>query len=345
MVFPMTDTEKNKDDTPNAENPKTETPDTIGMSATAKPDADSDVSLDQFSSSQPTAKQGEIPPFLKSTARTTGDDDQFNQRTFRPEQSDDLFDTFDQEMDSGEQPDDFQSERRFGFFTLIAGVAVLGSLLGMLGIYVLDGTPTEPNFAQGKAPVIRPVEQSKIKPADPGGLKVENTNVAVYDTVSRKKTDKQIQVVESEKPSPPKPQPDTKTTATPKPAVETAKSAQQTTAEKPLDLRKPTTSEQQPAQTAEQPTPHTNAYVAGQYMLQIGSVRSEKGATTQWQNAKSKSKGLLNDKDLRIEKVTITGKGDFYRILAISFPDLKSAKSRCTSLKQNTVDCIVRKIK
>ena len=298
-------------------------------------------------------------------------EDSFNQKVFRAEKSDDLFDTFDQELDSfdGDYGDKYQKKSGTSFYTLMAGVAIFGGLLGAVAVYIFDDKPSDPAFSQTKAPVIRPVEATKVKPESPGGLNVKNKDVDVYSTVANKKEEeKQVQVVEPEKPALPK-QSDEQTTqpianapkaVEVKPAPVAEKKPEQaptgttetqtaqadtTPAVKPLALKVEQAAQAAAEAKKEQATAETKPVIPANYALQLASVRSQKQAEDLWAQTLQTAGDLLADKELRIETINLKDKGDFFRVLAVPFADSASAKALCTELKRNKIDCLTRKLK
>ncbi|WP_419901493.1 SPOR domain-containing protein [Kiloniella sp.] len=85
--------------------------------------------------------------------------------------------------------------------------------------------------------------------------------------------------------------------------------------------------------------------VAGQYILQLASLKSKDGAMTEWKNMQKKLSNLLGDKQPIIEKASITGVGVRYRLQTGPFVDKKSASDFCTKLKSAKRDCLVKKVK
>ena len=295
---------------------------------------------------------------------TTGDnnsvdpEDAFSQKVFRADKPDDLFDTFDQELESadGAYGDKYQKKSGTSFYTLMAGVAVLGGLMGAVAVYVFDDKPSDPAFSQTQAPVIRPVEATKVKPEKPGGMEIKNQDADVYNTVANKKeAKKEVQVVEPEKPALPKPS-DEQTTQpienapkavevkpTPTDTEQNADAPPKTT-EKPLALKvEQAVADAQKEEEKAEETP--KVIIPANYALQLASVRSQDQAEDLWSKTKTKAGDLLTDKDLRIETINLKDKGDFFRVLATPFADSQTAKALCSKLKQKQIDCLPRKLK
>ena len=343
------------EDTPNNDTPKDDTSkdDTL----TDSPSFDLETPKDEtpVNISAPTDDKDKHPIDMEES---------FSQKMFRAEKSDDLFDTFDQELDSvdDDYADKYQKKSGTSFYTLMAGVALVGGLLGAVAVYIFDEKPNDPTFAQTKAPVIRPVEAVKVKPENPGGMTIKNKDVDVYNTVANKvEAKKDVQVVTPETPALPEKSVEKPATATAKPIANAPKVVevkptenteqnpdasqstplQSTTAQtKPSPLKKIVAQKVAPkADDAPKPVIEAN------YALQLASVRSQKQAEKLWQQTLTKSGGVLVDKQLRIETINLKDKGDFFRVLAIPFADSASAKALCSQLKQKQIDCLPRKLK
>ncbi|HKJ72503.1 MAG TPA: SPOR domain-containing protein, partial [Alphaproteobacteria bacterium] len=79
---------------------------------------------------------------------------------------------------------------------------------------------------------------------------------------------------------------------------------------------------------------------AGDYGIQIASVRDESGARSAWKNLVAAHPDLLGGLTLNIEKADLGEKGVFYRLQAGSLASLDDARSLCAKLKAQNVGCL-----
>lgn len=260
---------------------------------------------------------------------------------------------------------------------LVAVAAVLG--FGVVLVYAYnkgrqDSTGTTP-------PVIQAQEgPSKIRPENPGGMKVPNRDKEVFN---RLETEKQAGNVERllpppEKPmTPPTPPPgavgeevakmapssgsdgtgaEKSVTAEMKPAVEPTPAAPKEI--KPLAAIPPKAPSAAPAKKTSAPPKKVAAKTAaakpkaaakskpaaksGAYRVQMASLRSRGAAQKSWTSLKRKHPDLLGKLSLNIQTINLSGgRGTYYRMQAGPIASKARATALCSSLKKRKQGCIV----
>ncbi len=83
--------------------------------------------------------------------------------------------------------------------------------------------------------------------------------------------------------------------------------------------------------------------VAGDYIVQLGSVRSETGAQDEWKKLSQKLPGVLTPLTLKVEKADLGAKGVFYRIQGGTVSK-EAASSICDKIKTTGKDCLIKKV-
>lgn len=81
------------------------------------------------------------------------------------------------------------------------------------------------------------------------------------------------------------------------------------------------------------------------YKIQVGSVRSESDAASEWNRAKAKNSSILSKYDYTVERADLGPKGIFYRIQTGSFNSYAEANAVCKKLIARNQGCIVVKNK
>ncbi|HBM87134.1 MAG TPA: hypothetical protein DD437_01190 [Rhodobiaceae bacterium] len=82
---------------------------------------------------------------------------------------------------------------------------------------------------------------------------------------------------------------------------------------------------------------------AGQYLIQLLSVRSEGAAKTAWANLQTTHSDLLGGETLNIEAADLGERGTFYRVRFGAFDAKADANSVCSVLKAQGQDCLVKR--
>ncbi|MBL4863888.1 MAG: SPOR domain-containing protein [Rhodobiaceae bacterium] len=97
------------------------------------------------------------------------------------------------------------------------------------------------------------------------------------------------------------------------------------------------------ADISTQPTAPTVA-TAGQYLVQILSVRSERAARSAWSRIQIAHGTLLANETLNIEQADLGERGTFYRVRFGAFNVRGDANAVCKSLKAEGQDCLVKRV-
>jgi len=161
---------------------------------------------------------------------------------------------------------------------------------------------------------------TRVKPKEPGGEKVDNADMLVYD--------------QAEKPE----------QLLPPPEMPLDKAAPETpaapAAPKPEAVVKP--APQPEPQAASEPAAAPTAAAAG-YLLQLGAFRSKEAALQGWRVLQKKHGVLLNLLTSDVQAVDLGDKGTFFRLRAGPFDSRAAALKRCAALKAQKGDCLVVK--
>lgn len=148
----------------------------------------------------------------------------------------------------------------------------------------------------------------------------------------------------SEAPAP-KPAPLAKVEPAPAPAeaevAPAAKPAPKPEEKKPIQLTKAPPASAEPKKTAPVKTAPANAAPStGSWRIQVGALRDEAAARTEFARLQRRHPDLLGSLGLSIMKVDITGKGSFYRMRAGPLADSAAASTLCGQLKAAKVPCL-----
>lgn len=260
---------------------------------------------------------------------------------------------------------------------LVAVAAILG--FGVVLVYAYnkgkqDGSGAAPPIIQAKE------GPSKIRPENPGGMKVPNQDKEVF---SRLETEKQTGKVERLLPSPEKPmtppappviKPDelakmepaagakpveapaaVKAEAPPAPpSAPPAKEEASSTVVKQLAATPPKAPPVKAPAKVKKAAPKPKAApkkttvakrtATGSYRVQMSSLRSQSAVQKSWVSLRKRHSDLLGKLSLSIEPVTLKGgKGTYYRMQAGPFASRSTASALCASLKKRKQSCIVVK--
>lgn len=262
---------------------------------------------------------------------------------------------------------------------LVAVAAVLG--FGVVLVYAYnkgkqDGTSNAPPIIQAKE------GPSKIRPENPGGMKVPNQDKEVF---TRLETEKQTGKVERLLPAPEKPMSppappvlkpeelakmepsagaksvetaaaESKSDAMPAPpkappfnAAEAPKEVKQLAATPPKapPVEAPAKAKKlapKPKAAAQKKTTVAKRSPSGSYRVQMSSLRSQAAVQKSWVALRKRHSDLLGRLALSIEPVTLKGgKGTYYRMQAGPFTSRNRASALCASLKRRKQSCIVVK--
>jgi cell division septation protein DedD len=232
-------------------------------------------------------------------------------------------------------------------FVLLA-IAVSVALASAVGLWWAQKAMTA-GVPAGEAPLLRadgrPV---KMRPQEPGGVTVPNQDRLILDPNAGKGRVEQL-LPPPEEPLPPSalPQPEPpQPVAAPEPPPAAAPPPPVTAA----PLTPPPANAPQPTQTAAPAAPPPPAPAAhqpvpaapkpGQVRLQLGAVRSEALAKSEWDRLRRQHADLLGSFGLAVSRVEDPSRGTFYRLQAGPV-ESASADRICGELKRRNVGCLI----
>lgn len=207
------------------------------------------------------------------------------------------------------------------------------------------GQPPGP-VASAAAPTAQtpPPAAAKPAPAKPASTSASTSSSAPAGSSPPAATQRQTVV-----PQPPKAPPAPAQAAAPAAAAAQANAAPApkpvpvSTASLPPPAPAPQPAGQQPAApqaAAQPPKPSTPAGGAGNWRVQLASVRSESEATAEWKRLSGKHADALGGVGMQIVKADLGEKGIFYRVQGGGI-DESRAKSVCAQLRAQNVGCVV----
>jgi cell division septation protein DedD len=83
------------------------------------------------------------------------------------------------------------------------------------------------------------------------------------------------------------------------------------------------------------------ARAAGDYFVQLASVKSDDAARTEWSRMQRAHPDLLGDLDLLVQSADLGDRGVFYRIRTGPFPNRATAQDMCWQIKAAKLGCLV----
>lgn len=273
--------------------------------------------------------------------------------------------------------DDYEEpeERSGGSRGVMAAVVVGAVAAGIAGWYLF--LRDEPVETAAQAPVIAADNQPyKVRPADPGGMQVPNTDKMVYDRLGQNtQQEGGVENLLAQPPAPSAPPPPSEPVAEPVPsplaeqpqAVEPEPLPEQQVAATPAPQPVPAPAPQPPAvqppaaspAPAPAPKPTQQPQVAavppapapapaapapaggGSQMVQLAALKDEASARTAWNQAVASNKDLLGNLTLDIQRADLGAKGVFYRVRAKGLRSAEEAKALCDKLAARKVSCLV----
>jgi len=205
-------------------------------------------------------------------------------------------------------------------------------------------------------PLIRADQQpSKVRPAQPGGMKIPDQNVTVYNEKPGGPTvEKLLPAPEQPMPRPAPAPPRENVAPGPPPAATSAgpgPSPSATAAPQPeiFPVAKPAPVPRAAARirpAAEAPHPRAATESASRVQargrpvrVQLGALRSPAAARAEWARLKREQPELLGRLTAVAVRVDLGDKGIFYRIEAGSFNDPAAAERLCGQLKRHKLGC------
>ncbi len=221
-------------------------------------------------------------------------------------------------LDRQQEPfGDRRQARRLRLLGVAAAVLVMGVFAGGLWLAYVAGTRHAAGGSADEVPLIRAdTRPMVVRPAEPGGLKVPDRNMLIYDPGK--------QMVEHLLPPPE--QPMARPTAVAAPAAAPAPAAS-------------------PAGAAAAAIPAAAPHgappaKAGNVRLQLGSVRSAGAARLEWDRIRQRNSDLLGALSASPVRADLGDKGVYYRIETgpIGFA---AADRLCGALKARKVGCVI----
>jgi cell division septation protein DedD len=212
-------------------------------------------------------------------------------------------------------------------------MAVMALFAGGLWFAYVQGTKHAPIAAMAQrdgVPLLRADDRpTKVKPEQPGGMKVPDQNVSLYDEKAGGPP------VEKLLPQPEQPMP--------RPAPAPDPPAPQASAEPALAVPNtappsapPATAK--PATKAAEPKP---AAATGRIEVRLASVRTPDSAREEWARLKRENADLLGSLHANAVPVDLGEKGTYYRIQAGPFADAAAAERLCAELKKRNHGCLL----
>ena len=87
------------------------------------------------------------------------------------------------------------------------------------------------------------------------------------------------------------------------------------------------------------------ALAAGDYFVQLASVKSDQSARKEWTRLKNAHSGLFDDLALDVQRADLGDRGIFYRIRVGPFPNRATAQDMCAQIKAAKLGCLVMRDK
>lgn len=214
------------------------------------------------------------------------------------------------------------------------------------------GHRSSPSTQEGGAvPEIHPdAAPVKEPPKDPGGMVVPGQDSVLLNHDAKGKPEELLPPPEvvKQRPAPPAPSPQAATANPPSssPAADTASPATSpapavTPPAAPQVAVTPPAPVASPAPAAPKVTPSPAA--AGSYRLQLGALKTEDAAKTEWLKLQRQNSDVLGKLSLSVSRVEIGAKGTYYRIQAGPIADAEKATQACAALKSRKIACILVK--
>ena len=207
----------------------------------------------------------------------------------------------------------------------------------------------------GAVPEIHPdTTPVKEPPKDPGGMIVPGQDSVLLNHDAKRKPEELLPPPETvkQRPEPPAP-PQSAAANTPSPPAAPstpvsppAVTAPQVATTPPAVGAPPTPVAPKvaaPAPAAPKVTPPSPPAATGTYRLQLGALKTEAAAKTEWQKLQRQNSDVLGKLSLSISRVSLGAKGTYYRIQAGPIVDEAKAAQDCAALKSRKIACILVK--
>jgi len=269
------------------------------------------------------------------------------------------------ETDRNERNDAQDEPRRRGQGVRAALLAL--AVTGLVGGSWWAGHRSAPGSQDGSAVPEIHADNAPVKerPKDPGGLVVPGQDSVLLNRDAKGKPDDKARPEEllpqpeavKPRPAPPAPQqqsavanaaPPAATSPSPpniQPQTVSPAPAPQAAAPPPANDA-PATSAPKAAAPIGGPAPRVaplSPPAAGSYRLQLGALKTEEAAKTEWLKLQRQNSDVLGKLSLSVSRVDLGAKGTYYRIQAGPIADEAKAAQDCAALKSRKIGCILVK--
>lgn len=246
---------------------------------------------------------------------------------------------------------DARDDSRRGPLLLTAAAAVFVLFVGVVWQAYRQGVREGGREAAPR--IMADAEPYRERPADPGGEETRDLDISAYDLLEGEGS--------ADGDATPRPGPEEPIDGAARPGlqVETMSpdEADAVIDEPPVRLDPPPAEPEtrQPAELVQTPEPQTvepsvpPAVVAaaagpsasGDWVVQIGSFRSESEAEEAWVNFITRHSGVASGVSPDIQSAEIEGRGTYHRLRIAAFASREDASAYCASLQDRGQDCFV----
>ncbi len=222
--------------------------------------------------------------------------------------------------------------------------AVILIALGLGGIWLDGGDDPAPGLAPaGDLPVIR-AERDPVKerPAEPGGMEVENRDKLVYQRLQNEESPPPMERLL------PPPEEPLAPPAPPPPAEPPAEAAGEPSTPTPPPAAAAPADDAGAAPAAILPPPKPRpvartepAIAAAGYQVQIAAGRSEEGVRAAADRLKADHRDVFGGLTLEVVRADLGSQGIFYRLRAGPIASEQAARALCAKLADRKIGCVV----
>ena len=219
---------------------------------------------------------------------------------------------------------------------LLLSVLAMALFAGGLWFAYVEGTRHSATVSRSDAvPLLRAdTSPSKIKPEQPGGMKIPDQNVSIYnERAGGPAVEKLLPAPEQPmpRPAPPPPAPPRPALAAPLPAPSPQPVAIEPVPARPTASEKPEVKEAVAPKTA---APSASASRSGPIRIRLASLRSPEAAREEWARLKRDNTDLLGRLRAVAIRTDLGDKGIYYRVEAGPFADAAVAERLCSELRR-----------
>lgn len=262
----------------------------------------------------------------------------------------------------GPEPDDSETESKPWGRRLLTGLIAVAALGGFAMVVVYSYERGKQAGSERSAAVIEAREgPTRIKPENPGGMKIPDQDKAVFDRMNPGEEKRSVEKLLP----PPEPvvAPPPEMTPPSIPPVESLVARQQEMKEeKPAEKAEPAKPDEkmtavtpppvpEPAKAKPPPPPAQEVIkktepvskkaTAGNYKIQLASLRSREAANAAWKKLQAANTDILGPYQPDIVAVEIKNKGSFYRLRAKPLASADAARALCERLKARKIGCFI----